>query len=392
MPLCNLALEVVFCQRLSITLSILLVDLGLMVLPLLGLGDIKSSLSGGKMKSNFSQSQTIAKDLLIAYGLAPHVAESSARQITMADAWGRGSHGLLRLPHYLRRISAGGIDKESKLTTIKDKGPVLSLDGNGGMGHYQASQASALATERAENYGVSVVSVANSNHCGVLGLYVLDMVSRGFIGLAFTNGPAVMPAWGGNKAILSTSPLACGIPAKPRPAIIDLATSTVARGRIAQAAAKEEEIPDGWAFDANGDPTNDAKAALFGMLAPMAGAKGFALALMVEALTGGLVGPSLSNDVADPLSLNDISRPQGLSHLLIAIDPSAFSDDNGASSRLDRMAEQVISTNGRLPGTSRPLPDEVTDTTEVEVADSVASEIIQLAASKGVDLPPTWRG
>ncbi len=375
----------------GLSTSMLLVNYLLMVLPLLGLWDKELSLNGGKMKSNFAESQQIAKDLLVAYGLPLGVAERSAYEITMADAWGRGSHGLLRLPHYLRRIEAGGIDKDAELTVIKDKGPVLSLNGNGGMGHFQAHHASAVATERAGTYGVSVVSVADSNHCGVLGLYVLEMVSKGFIGLAFTNGPAVMPAWGGNKAILSTSPLACGIPSKPRPAIIDLATSTVARGRIAQAAAKDEVIPDGWAFDASGAPTNDAKLALFGMLAPMAGAKGFALALMVEALTGGLVGPLLSSEVADPLSLNDISKAQGLSHLLIALDPSAFADDDSAADRLDRMADQVIQTNGRLTGTSRPLSDEVTDDTEVDITESVAAEIIQMARDAKVVLPSSWR-
>ena len=369
----------------------LVVEMPLMVLPLLGFTDIRSSPIGGNMQSNFSQTQAVARGLLMAYGLSNEVAQRSAYEITMADAWGRGSHGLLRLPHYLRRIDGGGISKDSQLSVETDTGPLLSLDGNGGMGHFQAHAASVLASERALRYGIGIVGVSDSNHCGVLGLYVLEMIKNGLIGLAFTNGPAVMPAWNGNKAILSTSPIACGIPSRPRPVIIDLATSTVARGRIAQAAAKDEVIPDGWAFDSSGAPTTDPKEALFGMLAPMAGAKGFALALMVEALTGGLVGPSLSTEVADPLSLDEVSKRQGLSHLLIAIDPRQFGGGEDSLKRIDALAEQVTATNGRLPGRSRPLPEEITDDTKVEIADSVAHEIIEMANSANIDLPPSWK-
>lgn len=342
------------------------------------------------MQSNFSESQSVAKALLREYGLSPEVAERSSHEITMADAWGRGSHGLLRLPHYLRRLKAGGINAKAELSVIKETGAVLALDGHGGMGHFQAHRASVLATQRAQRYGVGVVSVADSNHCGVLGLYVLEMLEQGLIGLAFTNGPAVMPAWDGNRPLLSTSPLAAGIPSQPRPTIIDMATSTVARGRIAQAAAADEEIPDGWAFDSNGIPTNDPKIALNGMLAPMAGAKGFALALMVEALTGGLVGPSLSTEVADPLSLDAIATPQRLSHLLMAIDPSAFGIDSSSTERLNEMAHQVVSSNGRLPGAGRPLPNEITPQTKIQIADSVAKEIAHMAKTANVELPPSW--
>ena len=109
--------------------------------------------------------------------------------------------------------------------------------------------------------------------------------------LVFSCGPAVLPPWGGTERLLSTSPIAAGFPTGPRPVIIDLALSTVARGKIAAYAQRGEPLPDGWALDADGNPTNDAQEALVGMLSPLGGAKGFALAYLVEALTGALIGP-----------------------------------------------------------------------------------------------------
>ncbi len=344
------------------------------------------------MLTTLSDAKILATGLLVSRGLSADSADRTAWAMVTADAWGKGSHGLLRLPHYLRRLDAGGIDPVAEMALLRDTGPLAAFDGHGGMGHYQAYRASELATEKAKQFGVSLVSVANSNHCGVLGLYVLEMVKAEMIGLAFTNGPAVMPAWGGNTPLVSTSPIAAGIPMGEEAAIIDLATSTVARGKIAQAASKGETIPDGWAFDASGTPTNDAKEALNGMLAPMAGAKGFALALMVEALTGGIVGPSLSSSVADPLSSADSSKPQRVSHLLMAIDPAATDPSGGAAGRLYQLATSITGSGGRIPG-ARNYPAEGLDqNSTVELSDSVAKELAAFAEASSLPLPPSWRG
>ena len=344
------------------------------------------------MLTTLSDAKKLATELLVSRGLSTQSADRSAWAMVTADAWGKGSHGLLRLGHYLRRLDAGGIDPHAEMTVIKDTGPLVAFDGCEGMGHYQAYKASELAAEKAKEFGISLVSVANSNHCGVLGLYVLEMVKAKMIGLAFTNGPAVMPAWGGSSALVSTSPIAAGIPMGDEAAIIDLATSTVARGKIAQAASKGEIIPDGWAFDASGTPTNDAQEALVGMLAPMAGAKGFALALMVEALTGGIVGPSLSTSVADPLSKADSSRPQRVGHLLIAIDPAATDPSGGAAKRLAALAQSITESGGRIPGAHNYPAERIDQNKSVEIADSVVKELIAYAQAASLDLPQSWEG
>lgn len=332
------------------------------------------------MKLTVGSAQRLAAGLLSAAGMDPAAARTTARCVVMADVWGLASHGLLRLPYYLKRIEAGGYPAGARLETVHDSGPVMSLDGGGGLGHWQLWHAAELVTARAARLGLAAVSVANSGHCGALGLYTVPGIEAGLITLAFSNGPAVMAPWGAATPLLSTSPLAAGIPTRPRPTIIDMATSTVARGKIAGYADRGQELPPGWALDANGQPTTDPAAALSGLLAPMGGAKGFALALLVEALAGGLAGPNLSADVSDMFADSLASVPQRLGHLLIALDPDRFdAGDGSARRRLDSLAESVTKVGGRQPGARRRLPGEVDQASPVEVPARTAAELVSWA-------------
>lgn len=339
------------------------------------------------MKLTAASAGQLAGDLLAAAGLDPAAAHTTARCIVMADVWGVSSHGLLRLPYYLQRIAAGGYPVAAALRTVSDSGPVISLDGGGGLGHWQLWRAAELATERAAQFGIAAVSVANSGHCGALGLYTIPGIEAGLLTLAFSNGPAVMPAWGSSAALLSTSPLAAGIPARPRPAIVDMATSAVARGKIAAHAKSGTELPAGWALDSEGHPTTDPQAALHGLLAPLGGAKGFALALLVEAIAGGIAGPNLSADVPDMFTGSDAARPQRIGHVLIALDPARFDGSDGsAQRRLDRLASSVVAAGGRLPGAQRPLPRDVDPAQPIEVPAQTAAELQTWAARLDVPL------
>jgi (2R)-3-sulfolactate dehydrogenase (NADP+) len=208
---------------------------------------------------------------------------------------------------------------------------------------------------RASDHGVGVVAVGNSGHCGVLGIYTLPGLAAGMVSLVFSNGPAVMPPWGGREPLLSTSPLAAGIPSQPEPAIVDLATSAVARGKIAERASQGKPLDQGWAFDSAGAPTTDPAAALNGMLAPSGGAKGYALAFLVEALTGGLVGPSLAPEVRDMYRHEQVAEPQRIAHLVVTLDPRQLdtAPTTGHANRLDALAESVRRAGGRLPGAGK---------------------------------------
>ncbi|WP_285488246.1 Ldh family oxidoreductase [Amycolatopsis taiwanensis] len=333
------------------------------------------------MKIRLAEARDLATELLAGAGLSSDRAARTAWCVVVADAWGVGSHGLLRLPYYLHRMRHGGYPPDAELTEVTDSGPLVTLDGGGGLGHWQAWRAAEITAERCARFGVAAVSVANSGHCGALGLYTVPGIEAGQVTLVFSNGPAVMPAWGGAKPLLSTSPLAAGIPSRPRPAIVDMATSAVARGRIAAHAKSGTPLPPGWALDAGGQPTTDPQAALHGLLAPLGGAKGFALALVVEALAGGLAGPNLSAEVPDMFADSGAAHPQRIGHLLVALDPNRF---GAASARLDRLALSVVDSGGRLPGERRALPADLDPDQELDIADSTMAELRVWAGKLGV--------
>ena len=320
-------------------------------------------------------------ELLEKVGVPTENAMSTARAIVTSDVWGNASHGVMRLPFYLKRITMGGVNPEAKLNTLSERGAIVGLDGEDGLGHWQLWEAAELGVQKAKEFGISLISIKNSSHCGALGVYLYPALDAGQIALIFTNGPAVMPAVGGNAPLLSTSPIAAGIPAKP-PIIIDLSTSAVARGKIAAAAKSGGAIPEGWAVDREGKTITDAKEALMGMLAPLGGAKGFALGLMVESLTSGLSGGALSTEVPDMFNPEDDTKPQGISHTVITIDPSDLGDA-ASYSDFNKLAMQIKESGGRVPGAKRAHPDDVEDH-QIAVAEAVINDLNEWSSKLGV--------
>jgi (2R)-3-sulfolactate dehydrogenase (NADP+) len=330
------------------------------------------------MKLTYGEVVDLATDLLVATGLARDHAALVGRALGLAEVWGLSSHGLLRLPVYLDRLGAGGYAVDAELATITDLGALMVFDGGTGLGHWQLSRAVERAIPRAQQFGIAAAAIGNSGHCGALGVYAADAAEAGMASLVFSCGPAVLPPWGGGQRLLSTSPIAAGFPLQPRPAVIDLALSTVARGKIAAYAQRGERLPDGWALDADGQPTTDAQAALTGMLAPLGGAKGFALAFLVEALTAGLIGPRLSKDLPDFFDETSYSQPQGISHLLILIDVTRSDvggDPEAVRARFERLASETAKAGGRPPGARRPAPSEVDGDVPVDIDDRLLASL-----------------
>lgn len=321
------------------------------------------------------QARSRAGELLVASGLDRLAAEHTAQALVLADVWGVHSHGLMRLPFYLQRLADGGCNPAARLRPVTDTGPLVSYDGEDGLGHWQVWRAAEVARDRCARAGIAVVAVGRSSHCGALGVYTLPIVRAGLVALVFSHGPAVMPPWGGTAPLLSTSPLAAGIPCRPRPAIVDLATSAVARGTIKLHAQRGEPLAPGWAFTSSGEATTDADAALAGMLAPLGGPKGFALAFLVEALTGGMVGPALSTEVIDMFAQPDAGRPQRIAHLVLALDPGRLDVDSGSGDRLSQLAENVMAAGGRLPGSRRALPGETSEDSTLGVSEQTWREL-----------------
>jgi len=323
-----------------------------------------------------------ATSLLEAAGVPKQEAATTARCIVASDRWGIGSHGLMRLPFYLSRLQASGINPKAQLKTVTDLPSLVVFDGDDGLGHWQSQKASEIASERAMVNGIAAVGIGRSNHCGALGIYVWPMINRGLVGIAFSTGPAVMPPWGGNQTLLSTSPIAAGIPTNP-PTVVDLATSAVARGKIQAKAQAGAELEPGWAFTKDGAPTTDAKEALAGMLAPLGGVKGYAIAVLVESLTGMLIGPTLAKNIPDMFAASQDGLPQQISHFVIAIDASKLSVD-GSNNRTNEFTQEVKAAGGRLPGANRVNPEKLNDGDEITITDQVSEQLSSWSAKLGI--------
>lgn len=217
-----------------------------------------------------------------------------------ADLRGRPSHGLMRLPRVVERISNGVADP---LATGEHhwKGNLLEVDGRNGLGPVVACAALDAMSKRVADAGVAVAAVRNNNHLGMLAWYAERAAREGQILLAMCTSEALVHPWGGRKAMLGTNPLAIGVPTASGPFVLDMATSLVSMGQIHDYALKGKSIPSNWALDADGEPTTDAAAAKLGSIAPFGEAKGYALGLALEVLIASLTRSAVGRDVVGTL-------------------------------------------------------------------------------------------
>jgi LDH2 family malate/lactate/ureidoglycolate dehydrogenase len=202
-----------------------------------------------------------------------------------ADLQGSDGHGIIRLPQYVQRIEAGGINVRPDIRVVEERAAMAVVDGDNGMGHLVVSQAVRIAIEKARNAGVAWVGTRHSNHAGPASLYARMPVAHDMIGLYFAVGNANhLPPWGGMEMLLSTNPIAAGIPAGEEPAVVlDMATTVAAYGKVKAKAKRGEPMPEGWMMgrdvvDFNADhvtPTNTGQAILVIDLAAFGGAGPF---------------------------------------------------------------------------------------------------------------------
>ena len=261
-------------------------------------------------------------EILNAAGLSLADAELVADTLVQSDLWGHQSHGVLRLPAYVARLKSGAVNAQAKPALTRDSGPIAVMDGEGGMGQVVANSAMNLATDRAKKFGIGAISVRNSNHFGTAMYFTLLAARRGCIGFVATNASPAMPPWGGLTQAVGTNPWSWAAPAgKHPPMVLDIANTAVARGKIHFARQRGESIPLGWALDAQGLPTTDPDAALAGVTLPMAGHKGYGIAVMMDVLAGVLSGSAFGSDVAGPFQSE---MPGGVGHFVLSLNIEAF--------------------------------------------------------------------
>ena len=283
--------------------------------------------------------ERFCRELFLRLGLPAADAGVVAESLVRAELEGAGSHGLGRLPVYARRIREGRISARPEIR-VERSGAVLRVDGGNGLGQVVCYRALEAAVPVARELGIAGVAVRKSNHFGAAAYYCQIACEREMALIATTNSPPGIAPWGGRSACLGTNPIAFGFPARDRPPLIaDLSSSVVARGRIMLAAREGRPIPEGWAIDRSGRPTTDPEEALRGAVLPFGGAKGYALALAVEALAGVLSGASTSPEVGN--LYRDGDPPADVGHLFILVDIGRWMPLREYYSRMERLLGHI---------------------------------------------------
>ncbi len=296
-----------------------------------------------------------ARRLVVETLIRCNTSEANARMVADAlvgaELAGQAGHGLRRVPSYAAQAASGKVDGHAVPKAVRTRPGVLAVDAANGFAYPALALAMAALPEMARAQGIAAAGIRRSSHAGVTGLSVEALAREGLVALMFANTPAAIAPWGGARPLYGTNPIAFAAPVpQAEPLVVDLSVSKVARGRIMAAAQKGEPIPEGWAFDGEGRPITDARAALAGTMAPMADAKGAALALMVELLAAGITGASYAAEASSFFTAE--GPPPGTGQLLIALDPAALYP--GAVERIGVLAAAIEGeADARLPGRRR---------------------------------------
>ena len=285
-------------------------------------------------------------------GASPSMAMATAAALVAAEAEGLSGHGVSRVALYCQHLRAGRANGQARPRLVREKGGTCLIDAGGGLAYEAAAMAVGEAIARARLHGVAFSGVTRSHHFGAAGYHLAPVAEAGLVGLAFTNSPAAINAWGGKQAFFGTNPIAAIFPRRAAPPIVvDLSLTEVVRGKIMLYAKEGKAIPLGWALDRNGEPTTDPRAALTGSLAAIGGVKGTMLALMVELLCVALTGAAFSfeND-----SYFEPGSPPSIGHAILAIDPDALAGAEAYYARVEALTATMLADEGvRLPGARR---------------------------------------
>jgi len=289
---------------------------------------------------------------LVALGLPEGDARTCGVRMTEADLRGVDTHGAFRLPHYCRRIRAGGFNLKPAVRAVREKAVTALVDGDNGMGHVVMTFATELAIRKASEAGLAWVGVVNSNHAGPAAVYSTMPLAQDMIGIYMTVANANhMAPWGGVELILGTNPISFAIPAGEEPPIaLDMATTVSSYGKIKLAAQKGESIPVGWMVDQKGQPITDPRRSDEGFLLPIGGYKGYGLNVVIGMLAGVLNGAAFGRDVVD--FNKDLVTPNRGGHMIFAMRVDNFRPVDEFKREMDRVIREIRDSK-RMEGADR---------------------------------------
>jgi LDH2 family malate/lactate/ureidoglycolate dehydrogenase len=352
--------------------------------------------SNGAWRVSFEDLKSFCKQVYTKAGVPDEEAQIVAALLARADLRGIETHGVTRLPIYIERLQKGYVRAVCKITTVKEKGSTAFLEAHGSMGHIVAHKAMEMAIQKATEHGIGWVSVKDSGHFGVAGLFSMMALQKEFIGYTVSNSAPMMAPWGGRERIIGNNPVSYAFPAEQYlPVVLDFSCSVVSSGKLILCRKKGEKIPLGWAYNKDGLPTEDPYEGYEGggSLAPIGGHKGYGMVLIHEMLTSVLTNGKWTQNIKS-LYEEDKTGIQGTCHSFMAIDPDCFIGRKKFKEDMDRYIESIKESGKAKNATEILMPGEPEYRTEakrlkegIPLIPATIKELVALGESFGISIP-----
>jgi len=340
----------------------------------------------------------LVRQLFESAGVGSDAAAQATHALLLADLRGIESHGVARLPGYIRRLRGGMIEADAELTVDRESPSTIAFNANNGLGLIAARRAMERCIAKAEETGICMATVRRSNHFGIAGTYALMAAERGMGGMAMTNSSAIVVPMFSKEPMLGTNPLAFAVPTGGLPFCLDMSTATVAFGKIEMARRAGIPIPAGWGLDGNGRTTTDADAVQglspLGGTSEMCGHKGYGLGLMVEIFCSHLASNAWSHEIG--ASYVSDAPTEGTGHAFVAWRIDAFRDLDGFKRDIDGMLSTLRANqvSDDYPGKQVLIPGDPESEAEVRnrelgipVRRTVLRQMAEVAGECGVAFP-----
>jgi (2R)-3-sulfolactate dehydrogenase (NADP+) len=321
---------------------------------------------------SLDQIEQTVRQALTAHGAGEFAAAEVARAVRKAESIGNKICGLYYVESYCQQLLTGRVSGRVTPLVSSPREAAVVVDAGFGFAQPAFAHGLPLALDAARRAGVASLAVAHAHTCTSLGYFTEQIAVAGMIGIGFTNASPIVAPPGGKTRAIGTNPIAFSVPdgAGGIAMQFDQSTTTVALGKITMAKAAGQSIPEGWALDAQGNPTTDPDAAINGSLVSMGGYKGWGFGLMAEVLAAALTGSTLSRDVK-PLKAPE-GAPHDLGQYYLLIDPAVGSD---FGDKMQTLVAHIAQDEGaRMPGQNKQAMD------PVEVGEDTWRQIEALAA------------
>ena len=323
-------------------------------------------------------------------GVPPPEARLVGESLVQTSVWGVDSHGVLRLTHYLNRMTIGSISPFAA-PLVMHTGPVTAqVHGQDGLGIVHATLAMEVAIEMAQKSGVGIVGVGHSSHCGAVGLYTRMAAREHLVGVAMTHSSSIVVPHGGRDKYFGTNPISIAFPrANGEPVCLDMATSQVAWNKVLNARIENEPLDEGVAVDADGSPTTDPHRARAGVPlgGPIYGYKGYGLAFMIDLLCGAMNAMTYGRHIN--AMYEELDRPRKIGHLMIALDPQRFAGGATLEATVDAVVKD-LKTQGDIlfPGEPELIEQEKRRVAGIPIDAAALADMHAWSKKLGVP-PPT---